>query len=73
MPGVGFTRKGGRMGHGMGYYDKYLHKYFARYPDSASVKKTHLIALAFREQIVADNELPLEPTDYPLDSVLTSD
>jgi 5-formyltetrahydrofolate cyclo-ligase len=73
MPGVAFSRGGGRMGHGMGYYDKYLHKYFNRFPDRRKIDKTLLVGLGFREQIVDDDQLPLEPFDYPLDLVVTSD
>lgn len=73
MPGVAFTRGGGRCGHGMGYYDKYLHAYFNRFPDRIKTNKTSLIALAFKEQIVNDEQLALDPHDYPLDLVLTSD
>lgn len=61
------------MGHGMGYYDKYLHSYFNRYPDKAGINKTHLFALAFKEQIVDADQLPIDPNDYLLDGVVTSD
>lgn len=73
MPGVAFSRDGGRCGHGMGYYDKFLRSYFNRYPERTKINKTLLIGLAFQEQIVNDGRLPLDPTDYPLDIVLTSD
>lgn len=73
MPGVAFTRNGGRLGHGMGYYDKYLYKYFNRFPDRAKIDKTLLVGLGFREQLVDDDQLPLDKFDYPLDLVLTSD
>lgn len=71
MPGVAFTRDGGRLGHGMGYYDKYLHNYFNNFPDRAlGMNKTLLVGLAFQEQIV--NQLPINHLDYPLDLVLTA-
>lgn len=73
VPGVAFTLSGGRMGHGMGYYDKYLHKYFNRFPDRRKIDKTLLVGLGFREQIVDNDQLPLEPFDYPLDIMVTSD
>lgn len=72
MPGVAFSQIG-RLGHGMGYYDKYLHNYFNRFPDRAKVNKTLLVGLGFQEQIVGNDQLPLEPFDYPLDFVVTSD
>lgn len=73
LPGVAFSRRGGRLGHGMGYYDKYLHKYFNRFPDRVKINKTFLVALGFQEQIVDVDQLPLDPLDYPLDFVLTSE
>lgn len=73
LPGVAFSQNGGRLGHGMGYYDKYLHTYFNRFPDSAQINKTLLIGLGFKEQIVDDDQLPLDKFDYPLDIILTSD
>jgi 5-formyltetrahydrofolate cyclo-ligase len=70
---VAFSQGGGRLGHGMGYYDKYLHKYFSRFPDRVEINKTLLVGLGFREQIVDDDQLPVDPLDYPLDLILTSD
>lgn len=69
MPGVAFTHNGDRLGHGMGYYDKYLHAYFNRFPNS-NQHRTVLIGLAFREQIV-DN-LPIDENDWKLDIVLSA-
>lgn len=60
------------MGHGMGYYDKYLHNYFSNFSGQTGINKTMLVALAFHEQIVEDDHLPIEPLDYPLDLVLTT-
>ncbi|XP_044264358.1 5-formyltetrahydrofolate cyclo-ligase [Tribolium madens] len=63
VPGVGFTAKGLRLGHGGGYYDKYL----------VEIKKHQdvppaLVALAFKEQIVDD--LPVTEMDVQIDLVL---
>lgn len=67
LPGVAFTRTGGRLGHGAGYYDKYLN----RLSKLENPNKVILIGLAFKEQIV--NELPQDINDVTLDSVITSD
>jgi 5-formyltetrahydrofolate cyclo-ligase len=67
MPGVAFTNNGDRLGHGMGYYDKYLQSYFNRFPNS-NQHQTVLIGLAFREQII-DN-VPTDENDWKLDIVL---
>ena len=68
IPGVAFTLSGGRMGHGMGYYDTYLHRHFTTYPS----KKSTLMALAFKEQIVQDDCLPLDEHDVKLDKIMTA-
>ncbi|SEO48676.1 5-formyltetrahydrofolate cyclo-ligase [Aquisalimonas asiatica] len=59
IPGVGFTEQGGRIGHGRGYYDRWL----AENPVETTV------ALAFECQILP--ELPLEPHDRPVDVIAT--
>lgn len=84
LPGVAFTKNGGRMGHGMGYYDKYLTGLFDACPNRIAPSewrsnldrkmkegKTALIGLAFNQQIV-DN-VPLDSTDVLLDKVITSE
>ncbi|TWT56642.1 5-formyltetrahydrofolate cyclo-ligase [Allorhodopirellula solitaria] len=60
VPGVAFDSRGGRIGHGQGYYDKLLAK---TRPD------TSLVALAFQCQIVA--EIPVLPHDISMDKVVT--
>jgi len=60
VPGVAFDRRGGRMGHGFGYYDKLLER--AR-PDAP------LVALAFECQLFP--EIPMQPHDVFMDRVLT--
>lgn len=58
-PLVGFTAAGGRIGHGAGYYDRWL----AEHPPQLA------IGLAWDCQLV--DELPNEPHDMPLDAVIT--
>ncbi len=60
VPGVAFDERGGRMGHGKGYYDKLLQN--AR-PDCP------LVALAFECQIVP--EVPMGQYDIYMDKVIT--
>jgi len=51
--GLGFDRRGIRLGHGRGYFDRF----FARHPVAG-------IGLAFEEQLV--DRLPAEPHDLPM-------
>jgi len=60
VPGVAFDRRGGRMGHGKGYYDKLLEH--AR-PD------TPLVALAFECQLFP--EVPMQSHDVFMDKIIT--
>ena len=60
VPGVAFDRRGGRTGHGKGYYDKMLEH--AR-PD------TPLVALAFECQMF--DEIPMQEHDVFMDKVVT--
>lgn len=60
VPGVAFDRRGARMGHGFGYYDKLLEH--AR-PD------TPLVALAFECQLFP--EIPTAEHDVFMDKIIT--
>ncbi len=62
VPLVAFDAKGGRLGYGGGFYDRTLERLRAR-------RATLAIGFAFDAQ-EADG-LPLEPTDQPLDMVIT--
>ncbi len=59
VPGLGFDRKGRRLGRGKGYFDRFLKK----------VPKTVKIGLAFREQILP--RIPAEAHDVTMDRVIT--
>lgn len=61
IPGVAFTESRQRIGHGRGYYDRWLEAN----PVGSS------IALAFELQLVP--ELPVEPHDRSVDRIVTED
>jgi 5-formyltetrahydrofolate cyclo-ligase len=62
VPLVAFDRHGGRLGYGGGFYDRTLERLRAR-------RATLAIGFAFDAQEADD--LPLEPTDQPLDMMVT--
>ena len=62
VPLVAFDRAGGRLGYGGGFYDRTLEMLRARRP-------TRAIGFAWAAQEAEG--LPLEPTDQPLDMVVT--
>lgn len=62
VPLVAFSARGGRLGYGGGFYDRTLEGLRAKRPTVA-------IGYAFAAQEASD--LPLEPTDQPLDMIVT--
>lgn len=63
IPGVAFDRRGNRLGHGAGYYDRFLaHPAMAR---------TALVGLAYAFQIVP--ALPVAPWDRPVHALCTEE
>ena len=62
VPLVAFDRTGGRLGYGGGFYDRTLEQLRA-------AKPTLAIGFAYAAQEASD--LPLEPTDQPLDMIVT--
>ena len=61
VPCVAFDARGGRIGHGAGYYDRYL----------PLCVKAHFIAVAFEAQRLRD--IPEGPRDVRMDCVVTED
>lgn len=59
VPGLGFDRKGMRLGRGEGYFDRFLTR----------TAKAPKIGLAFREQMVC--KIPTAPHDIPVHRVIT--
>lgn len=60
VPGIGFDRRGNRIGFGKGYYDRFLSKLKSQ---------AKIIALAYDFQIVAD--IPPSPCDVPVHCIVT--
>ncbi len=64
VPGVAFDRKGGRLGYGGGYYDRFIDVYRSNH---ASVP--YKLAPAFEIQVVP--EVPMEEHDMRIDRLIT--
>lgn len=62
VPLVGFDRAGGRLGYGGGFYDRTLERLRAAGP---------VFAVGFAYAAQEAETLPLEPTDQPLDAIVT--
>ena len=62
VPGVAFDRRGGRLGHGKGYYDRFLPRLR---PDVLAV------GVAFECQLLG--EVPMLPSDVFMDRVITEE
>ena len=64
MPGLAVDRTGARLGQGGGYYDRFL----ATLPSSVPT-----VAFVHPSEVLEPGVIPLEPTDRPVDGVLTAD
>ncbi|MBV0913878.1 5-formyltetrahydrofolate cyclo-ligase [Anianabacter salinae] len=62
VPLVAFDRQGGRLGYGGGFYDRTLEALRARRPT---------LAIGFAWAAQETEALPTEPTDQPLDMIVT--
>lgn len=62
VPGICFDRKGNRLGHGKGFYDRFLKKI----PDT-----TPKVSLAFDFQVL-DTDLPTLSYDIPVTQLVTN-
>ncbi|WP_371226851.1 5-formyltetrahydrofolate cyclo-ligase [Roseovarius sp. 2305UL8-3] len=62
VPMVAFDRLGGRLGYGGGFYDRTLELLRAKRPT---------LAIGFAYGAQEADSLPLEPTDQPLDMLIT--
>ncbi|WP_294622234.1 5-formyltetrahydrofolate cyclo-ligase [uncultured Roseovarius sp.] len=62
VPLVAFDRHGGRLGYGGGFYDRTLELLRSKRPT---------LAIGFAYAAQESDNLPLEPTDQPLDMIVT--
>eukprot|EP01039_Chlorochromonas_danica_P003175 gene3175-3477_t len=69
LPGVAFDYRGGRLGHGKGYYDCFVHR-LQEARRSAGKPAATLIGLALNQQIVEN--VPIEDHDQRLDFIVTA-
>ncbi len=62
IPLLAFDAAGGRLGYGGGFYDRTLERLRANHP---------ILAIGFAYEAQQADDLPLEPTDQPLDMIVT--
>ncbi|KAG6850127.1 hypothetical protein H0H93_000749 [Arthromyces matolae] len=65
--GVAFDHSFSRLGHGKGYYDRFITTY------TTTKSKPLLVALALREQVFQKGEVPIAPHDWSMDIIVTPD
>lgn len=66
VPGMAFTKRGVRLGHGKGYYDMYLERCA-----NSSYGRPYMVGLSFTEQLYP--HIPTHDHDFVLDEVLYPD
>ncbi|KAH7907947.1 hypothetical protein BJ138DRAFT_1013721 [Hygrophoropsis aurantiaca] len=65
VPGVAFDRSFSRLGHGKGYYDRFIASY------SADRQRPLLVALAFDQQLMQEGQVPIAEHDWKMDVIVT--
>ncbi|PVG01353.1 nagb/rpia/CoA transferase-like protein [Serendipita vermifera] len=75
LPGMAFDRSLARLGHGKGYYDKFITDYrqllSTLSTSNTSTTSPLAIGLSLEEQIVEDETIPMTETDVYLDGLIT--
>mmetsp|Transcript_25162 Transcript_25162/g.28999 ORF Transcript_25162/g.28999 Transcript_25162/m.28999 type:complete len:314 (-) Transcript_25162:171-1112(-) len=79
VPGVAFDKSGGRLGHGKGYYDRFIERMRSNHGcdgKSTSLKKPYLIGVGLSPQLLEaegldeDRLVPTLGHDYQMDHLL---
>ncbi|KAL1702670.1 hypothetical protein EV121DRAFT_209502 [Schizophyllum commune] len=75
VPGVAFDRSMSRLGHGKGYYDKFISTYVetGNKRPLLGMSISLAFALALREQICENSAVPVTPHDWKMDMIITPD
>ncbi|KAK2461221.1 hypothetical protein APHAL10511_006748 [Amanita phalloides] len=68
LPGLAFDLGLSRLGHGKGFYDRFIQRYI-----SSGRPRPLLVGLALREQLLETGQIPTEETDWKMDLVVTPD
>ncbi|KAK7685903.1 hypothetical protein QCA50_010710 [Cerrena zonata] len=69
VPGVAFDRSFSRLGHGKGYYDRFIQTYASTHGGRVPL----LVALALREQILEGEQVPIGEHDWKMDVIVGPD
>ncbi|KAI0048487.1 nagb/rpia/CoA transferase-like protein [Auriscalpium vulgare] len=72
VPGVAFDPSLARLGHGKGYYDRYITSY-AAHAASKSAPRPLLVALSLREQLLESGAVPMSEHDWKMDFIVGPD
>ncbi|OAL34734.1 hypothetical protein AYO20_05929 [Fonsecaea nubica] len=75
MPAIAFDQSHRRLGHGKGFYDRYLSKYKDTLSGSQSGRPMPLlVGIALREQILPPDEtIPADEHDWTVDQIVVAD
>ncbi|KAG2363685.1 hypothetical protein BDR07DRAFT_1403588 [Suillus spraguei] len=69
VPGVAFDKSLSRLGHGKGYYDRFI----TSYSSSTGRSKPLLVALALEQQLLEHGQVPMFDHDWKMDMIITPD
>ncbi|KAK5737203.1 hypothetical protein LTR17_006812 [Elasticomyces elasticus] len=69
VPGVAFDEDMSRLGHGAGFYDKFLSRYY----EGGKRKKPFLVGLCLTEQVLPRGKIAMQDWDWRVDAVAVGD
>ncbi|KAK3619354.1 hypothetical protein LTR56_024088 [Elasticomyces elasticus] len=69
VPGVAFEEDMSRLGHGAGFYDRFL----TRYCEGGKRKKPFLVGLCLAEQVLPKGKIIMQDWDWRVDAVAVGD